>query len=192
MKVVKFLARVDETKCTGDGLCEKVCPTGAIEVVDKKARRDEQRCVACCRCRDACPHDAVTIVSRPAPMLLGVNVSEVDPARLRDLCARAHLHPRQFLCLCTGTRVSEVAAAVLEGARSPEELSLMTGARSGCTVYCLAPMLRLLEAHGVKIAAPEKHRWYDVTPTLWDLREEVVEKHPGYYFKEDREAFRKF
>ena len=192
MKVVKFLAQVDETKCIGDKLCESVCPTGAIEVVEKKARLDEQRCIACFRCRDACQQDAVTIVPRHTPMLLGVEVSEVDQVKLRELCVKAHLHPRQFLCLCTGTRVSEAAAAVLKGAKSPEEISLMTGARSGCTVYCMEPMLRLLRAHGVKIAPPKDHRWYDFAPTLWDVPEETAQKHPGYYFKEDKEVFRRF
>ena len=192
MKVVKFLAQVDETKCIGDKLCENVCPTGAIEVVEKKARLDEQRCIACFRCRDACQQDAVTIVPRPTPMLLGVEVSEVDQTKLMELCVKAHLHPRQFLCLCTSTRVSEAAAAVLKGAKSPEEISLMTGARSGCTVYCMEPMLRLLKAHGVEITPPKDHRWYDFAPTLWDVPEEAAQKYPGYYFKEDKEVFRKF
>lgn len=192
MKAVKFVAQVDETKCIGDKLCENVCPTAAIEVVNKKAKVGEERCVACFRCWDACQQDAVTMVARPEPIILGVDPGEVDQTTLRELCMKAHLHPQQFLCLCTGTRVNEVAAAVLKGAKSPEELSLMTGARSGCTIYCMEPMLRLLKAHGVKIAPPKDHRWYDFTPTLWDVPEEVAQKYPGYYFEEDKKAFRKF
>jgi len=192
MKVVKFLAVVDETRCIGDKLCENVCPTAAIEVVKKKARVDEERCVACFRCWDACQQDAVTMVARPEPIILGVDPGEVDQTSLRELCMKAHLHPQQFLCLCTGTRVNEVAAAVLKGAKSPEEISLMTGARSGCTIYCMEPMLRLLKAHGVKTAPPKDHRWYDFAPTLWDVPEELAQKYPDYYFEEDKKAFRKF
>jgi len=126
-------------------------------------------------------------------MLLGVEVSEVDQTKLMELCVKAHLHPRQFLCLCTSTRVSEAAAAVLKGAKSPEEISLMTGARSGCAMgYCTAPMLRLLKAHGVEIIPPKDHRWYNIAPTLWDMPPEVAQKYPGYYFEEDKKAFRKF
>jgi len=192
MKVVKYLAQVDETECIGDKLCENVCPTGAIKVVHKKAKVDVEKCVACTRCWDACQQDAIRMVVRPAPIILGIDAGEVDQTRLRELCVKAHLHPQQFLCLCTGTRVKEVAAAVLRGASSPEEISLMTGARSGCTLYCMEPMLRLLKAHGVEIRPPKGYRWYDITPTLWDVPKEVEQKYPGYYFAEDREVFRKF
>ena len=30
MKVVKFMASVDEDKCIGDKLCQTVCPSGAL------------------------------------------------------------------------------------------------------------------------------------------------------------------
>lgn len=192
MKVVKYLAQVDETRCIGDKLCENVCPTAAIRVVQKKAKLDVEKCVACTRCWDACQQDAITMVPRRKPMTLGVNLGEVDQTRLRELCVKAHLHPQQFLCLCTGTRVNEAAAAVLKGARSPEEISLMTGARSGCTFYCIEPMLRLLKAHGVEISPPKGYRWYDITPTLWDVPKEVEQKYPEYYFEEDKEVLRKF
>ena len=38
MKKVYLHAQVDEEKCTGDKLCEFVCPSGAIEIANKKAR----------------------------------------------------------------------------------------------------------------------------------------------------------
>ncbi len=193
MKVVKFVAQVDETKCIGDKLCENVCPTAAIKVVNKKAKVDEERCVACFHCRDACQQDAIRIVARPEPIVLGTDPGQVDETKLRELCIKAHLHPQQFLCLCTATRVNEAAAAILKGAKSPEEISLMTGARSGCAMrYCTEPMLRLLKAHGVEITPPKDHRWYNITPTLWDVPKEVAQKYPGHYFEEDKKAFRKF
>jgi Fe-S-cluster-containing hydrogenase component 2 len=192
MKVVRFLACVDEAKCIGDKLCENICPTGAIKIIQKKAKIDEERCVACRRCWDACQQDAIGLVVRSVPVILGIDLSDVEQARIKELCIKAHLHPKQLICLCTGTRVNEAAAAVLKGAKSPEEISLMTGARSGCTLYCLAPMLRLLKAHGIKISPPRGHRWYDITPTLWDVPREVEQRYPGYYFKQDIEIFRKF
>lgn len=191
MKEVKFVAQIDKTRCIGDKLCENVCPTEAIKVVQKKAKVDEKRCVACFRCQDACQQDAIEMIALTEPIILGVDPCEVDQTKLKELCIRAHLHPKQFLCLCTSTRVNEAAAAVLKGAKSPEEISLMTGARSGCTLYCIQPMLRLLKAHGVDITPHKGYRCYDIAPTLWDIPEEVEQKYPEYYFKEDKKAFRK-
>jgi hypothetical protein len=69
----------------------------------------------------------------------------------------------------------------------------MTGTRSGCTIYCLQPTLRLLKAHGVKVAPPEEgYRWYDTSQTCWDVPEEVKKKYPGHFLDEDLEVFRKF
>jgi len=191
MKVVKFLAQVDEAKCIGDKLCETVCPTGAIKVVEKKAAVDEKKCVACSNCSDICQEEAITMASRSEPVFLGLDPEQVDQNELIQLCARAHLHPRQLICLCTGTLVSEVAAAVLKGAKSPEEITFMTGVCSGCTVYCMEPILRLLKANGVDPPLPEGRRWYNITPTLWDVPAEVVREYPGYYLEEDKEVFRK-
>jgi Fe-S-cluster-containing hydrogenase component 2 len=191
MKVVKFVAQIDETKCIGDKLCENICPTDAIRVVQKKAKVDEKRCISCSRCLDACQQDAVRMVTRPEPIILRVDPGEVDQTKLKELCIRAHLHPQQFLCLCTNTRVNEAAAAVLKGAASPEEISLMTGARSGCTLYCIEPMLRLLKAYDVVLHQPKGYRWYNITTTLWDIPQTIEHKYPEYYFEEDKKIFRK-
>lgn len=191
MKVVKFRAQVDEDKCVGDKLCEAACPTGAIKVSGKKASVDEKKCLACNSCWDICQEEAVRIVPRPEPLRLGVDPMEVDQAELVQLCLEAHLHPRQFICLCTATPVREVAAAILKGARSPAEISLMTGVCSGCTIYCTEPMLRLLKAHGLEPNLEEGRRLYNITPTLWDVPEDVIRKYPGHYLKEDKDVFRK-
>jgi Fe-S-cluster-containing hydrogenase component 2 len=191
MKEARFLALVDETKCIGCDICQNVCPTAAIVLVNKKAKVHEDECVACCNCWNSCPTDAIRLVARPEPVTFGLDPAEADQTMLTELCIKAHLHPRQYICLCTRTRADEAAAAVLNGARSPEEIALMTGARSGCTLYCLEPMLRLLKAHGVEVTPPEGYHWYNIAPTLWDIPEEVKRKYPGYYFEEDKEVFKK-
>jgi NAD-dependent dihydropyrimidine dehydrogenase PreA subunit/bacterioferritin-associated ferredoxin len=192
MVEIKFLARVDKKKCMGCNACENVCPTEAIKVVDKKAKVYPKKCLACPNCSGICPEDAITMVPRSAPLKLGVNPAEVDQTALVELCKKANLHPHQWLCLCSATRVREGAAAVLKGARSPEEIALMTGVRSGCTVYCFQTMMRLLKAHGVEVAPPSKgYRWYDSTQSLWDVPEEIIKKYPGHFLEEDKEVFRK-
>ncbi|MGA2317182.1 MAG: FAD-dependent oxidoreductase [Thermodesulfobacteriota bacterium] len=172
-------------------ICELVCPTGAIEIVERRTKVDEKKCVACCKCWDACQQNGIQMVPRPEPIIFGLDPAEVDQTRLKELCIKANLHPRQYLCLCSETRVDEAAAAVLKGAKSPEEISLMTGARSACGVYCMEPMLRLLKAHGVEIIPPKSYRWYNITPSIWDVTPELAKKYPNYYLEEDKKVFRK-
>ena len=191
MKKVYFVARVDEAKCVGDRLCETVCPSGAIKVDGKKARVDERKCVACNNCVDICKEGAVRLDSRTEPRLIFTDPSAVDQSELKQLCLDAHLHPKQLICLCSATRVEEVAAAIIKGAGSMEEITRMTGACSGCTLYCTEPMLRLLKARGVEPDLKKGRRLYNITPTLWDVSEEVIRKYPDYYLKEDKEVFRK-
>jgi len=192
MRTVKFLAQVDEQKCIGCGTCQIVCPTEAIKVIKKKAVVDEEKCVSCPNCSDNCPERAIVLIRRPVPKKLYVDYTEVDQTALRELCLKAKLHPHQWGCMCNGTRVREVAAAVMKGAKTLEEIALMTGIRSGCTAYCVQHMLRLLKANGVAVKEPKAHRWYDSTLTIWDLPEKVQQKHPGHFFEEDKKAFRKF
>jgi ferredoxin len=159
----------------------------------QKAVVTSEKCLACQNCRDVCPEDAIKHVLRPVPLRLGVDPAEVDQNQLRELCLKAHLHPHQWLCMCGGIRVREGAAAVLKGAKTPEEIALMTGARSGCTVYCHMTSLRLLKAHGIEVKPPaEGYRWYDSTQTCWEVPEEVIKKYPGHFLKEDLDVFRKF
>ena len=48
-------------KCTGCTLCVKVCPFGAITIVNKKAVIDLDKCTLCGACVDSCKFDAVEI-----------------------------------------------------------------------------------------------------------------------------------
>ena len=141
---------------------------------------------------DFCPVEAITMVPRAEPRIVFLDYSQVDPEKITELCRKANLHPHQWGCMCNGTRVREVAAAVLMGAKTLEEIALMTGIRSGCTAYCVHHMLRLLKAHGVEVEEPKNQRWYNSIQTIWDMPKEVEDKYPGHFFEEDRKIFRKF
>ena len=49
-------------KCRGSGECIKVCPHGALHLIDGKAVVDHQRCDLDGLCLPACPHDAIDLV----------------------------------------------------------------------------------------------------------------------------------
>ena len=50
---------IDEQLCTECGLCEKLCPTAAMEIKKGKARRSQ--CIRCLRCLTYCPESAIII-----------------------------------------------------------------------------------------------------------------------------------
>jgi len=189
MKKVYSLAEVDQTMCIGDRICENVCPTGAIRMVKKKAVVDGQKCSACLKCIDYCGEGAIRVVLRPQPVLLKVDPSEVDQDQLRELCRKAHLDPDDVICPCTATTASEVGAAILKGARTPEDVSIMTGVRTACGMWCMALVQELLRAHGLKTTPSKGYNWYEVDTALWNVPDEVVRKYPEYRLDEARRLF---
>lgn len=193
MKTVTLLAVIDVNRCTGCRTCERVCPVLAISMHDRKARVDPERCRGCGNCEQRCPEHAIVLEGR-APVLVGVDLAGVDYGRVAELCLKARLHPEQIICYCTASRADEAAAAILLGARSPEDISLATGIRTGCKVECIQPMLRLLEAAGIEpVPPPGGYQWYGKTVTAWELTAEVKAKYSarGFYFDEDLELFEK-
>jgi NAD-dependent dihydropyrimidine dehydrogenase PreA subunit len=56
-----YVARVDESLCTGCGLCEKACPFDAIQV-DETAAVVWERCMGCGVCEGRCRKHAVSLV----------------------------------------------------------------------------------------------------------------------------------
>ena len=48
-----------EVSCIGCGICEKVCPAGAIAVTDNLSHIDEAYCLSCGQCAVKCPRGAI-------------------------------------------------------------------------------------------------------------------------------------
>ncbi|MBQ8831293.1 MAG: EFR1 family ferrodoxin [Oscillospiraceae bacterium] len=46
-------------KCVGCGLCESICPTSSVKVIDGKAVWTEQNCDLCFGCLHRCPNEAI-------------------------------------------------------------------------------------------------------------------------------------
>lgn len=189
MRTVTMYALVEDGKCKGCMRCERLCPVLAVRVENKKAVMDPDNCLGCANCEQRCPETAIKMVPRPEPRIVRESLDGLDPAQIAALCRKARLNPKQIVCYCTATRAEEVAAAVLNGAKSPEEVSRRTGVRTGCKVECIQPILRLLHAAGIVPERPAKgYQWYGLTPTIWDIPDEVKSKYAkrGFYFDEDR------
>ncbi len=192
MKFISLKAVVNKDKCVGCGICSKVCPTTTISIADKKACIDEKFCRGCGACEQRCPVYAVTMVKLENPYTVEVKI-DGDYHKISALCRKAHLNPEQIICYCTKTRAEEVAAAILKGAKTPEDISRQTGIRTGCKVECIQPILRLLAAADITPERPAGWQWYGKTPTLWDISQEIKDKYNkrGFYFDEDLKILNK-
>ncbi len=105
---LQFLARVDEKKCTGCKHCERICPSGAIEMMEKKATINGDRCIDCQRCIDRCNKgNAISRTLHPSEIIRYVDYSGVDQVQLKTLCRKAILLPDMSVCGCTRTTVKE-------------------------------------------------------------------------------------
>ena len=197
MRTIVMVSETIEDNCIGCKMCETVCIFGAIKVVDKKARVDESKCMACLSCCTICPNGALTIRYLAEPKILKYDYSDVDPIAIKELCNKAGINdPERVICLCTLTKAKEAAAAIIRGARTRQELAAMTGLNSECTMWCLDPTVRLLEAYGcdpkinstAKSGYPMQGRLRDITE---EQAKELSKKYPGYFIEEDRKLWEK-
>lgn len=187
------VAQVHDAACVGCTVCANVCPSEAITMVDRLAVVDESRCVGCPKCMEAClPYGAISLAPDPDPKTLGLPVADWDHEAVEALCAQARVASFFPICVCTGTTAGEVAAAIVRGAETPEDLTLATGVRSVCAIWCLSGVLRLLEAHGVELDRPAKdYRIYTDSVTevaIWTITDEVADKYPEHFLHQDRSA----
>jgi ferredoxin/bacterioferritin-associated ferredoxin len=192
VRTVFRLAVVDELKCTGCNVCVKICPVEAIRLEKPGRKRlaviDDQRCLDCTLCVLRCPEDAIRMVKRKAPRSVGVDVKAVSEDALSEICHGAHMYPDQVICYCHRVQAKEAAAAILLGARTPEDISRMTGARTGCGTLCIGTIVRLLRAAGVELTRAPGYQWYASGITIWDLSPELRKKYKYYYLEEDLQS----
>ena len=194
MLIVASVIEVDELMCIGCKACDRVCPTEAIITVDKLAVVDESACTGCNKCIEACmDHGAINRKRLEKPVWIRVDLESQPEEKVAALCAGARLHPAQSICPCTGTRAREVAVAILNGATTPAEVTIQTGARGVCSMWCTSSVLRLLAAAGHSTEGnPKNWRLYPdgVGPSIWSIPDSVADKYPEYRLRESRDALK--
>ena len=174
---------------------------------EEEALREAQRCFGCglpprfnmadCRgcnnCEQRCPASAISIERKDIPLAIGMDPKKVDPKRIREVCKKAKMHPQQIVCYCTKTTAEEIIAAILCGAKTPASISLVTGARTGCTVLCVQSVMKLLKAAGHPTSSALGNKCYGDPITVWDVDEETKKKYrrQGFHFDDDRRLFEK-
>jgi Fe-S-cluster-containing hydrogenase component 2 len=184
---------VDE-KCVGCTVCVNVCPTAALRMENRLAIVTEDLCTGCFKCIEACiPYGAIVSKADPNPRLLNTPEDSWDQHAVDDLCARAYFDPHDSICMCTRTTAGEVAAAVIAGTDVVEELTMATGVRAVCGMWCLSPVMRILAAAGIETERPAKdYRVYPdgagVDVGIWSVPDDVIDKYPEYPIRADRAA----
>lgn len=98
----------------------------------------------------------MSMVPRDEPLEIVVEVDADGRRAAEALLASAGIpvNPQVPICTCTLVSFGDVAAAVVAGASSLEEVCAATGIRSGCGIYCVASALRLLKASGADMTPP--------------------------------------
>ncbi|MDR0857873.1 MAG: RnfABCDGE type electron transport complex subunit B, partial [Oscillospiraceae bacterium] len=71
--------------CLGLGSCTRICPEGALSLVNGVAFVDRERCTACGQCVTHCPKHLITRIPYNAAIRVGCN-SHAKGAALRKLC----------------------------------------------------------------------------------------------------------
>ncbi len=165
--------------------CENVCPVLSAKAKKPGLRKiaciDEDRCTGCAMCEQRCPDQAIVMVDLDKPKITDMKIPDTLVDDIKALCHKAHMLPDQVICYCYRVKASEVAAAILSGAKTPEEVALLTGARTGCGVLCANSTMRQFEAAGIKLDKAPGYQWYGCVPTIWKIPDSVMEKYDKEY-----------
>jgi NAD-dependent dihydropyrimidine dehydrogenase PreA subunit/bacterioferritin-associated ferredoxin len=207
-KRVTMVAEIVELNCTGCNRCVFVCPTLALSMRPREADEPglgrhvavlaETDCYNAQNCLEICPDEAIVMRPLEEPFEVGTEPPDVDPEEVAGLCMQAGLLPDMLVCVCTETLAGELAAAILDGATSPEQVALRTGARTGCTEICIDPILRLLALAGHGDQPPalaNGYQWYGIPGRLMDqvgvdgaVDPELVAAYPNLPLQKDVNA----
>ncbi len=125
------------------------------------------------------------MIGRQVPLQVGTSVNDVSQAEIASICRAAHVYPEQIICYCNRIQAKEIVAAILKGAKTPEDVSRATGARTGCGVLCITGLIRLLKAAGIELGKAPGNQWYNIKVSIWEMPPEIQQKYRQYYLADD-------
>ncbi|MBN1361392.1 MAG: 4Fe-4S binding protein [Sedimentisphaerales bacterium] len=168
---IRNIVRIDESKCTGCGLCVTACAEGAIQVIDGKAKLvSEIYCDGLGACLGHCAEDAITVEQREAAAFdeeatKAYLAGQAEPAGPAFACPGLTAHD-----LCDRKQTTEAAdAAVIPSQLShwPVQLKLVSPTApyfadadlllvADCVPFAMGDFhRRLLKGHGVAVGCPK-------------------------------------
>jgi NAD-dependent dihydropyrimidine dehydrogenase PreA subunit/bacterioferritin-associated ferredoxin len=191
LETIELGIEVVDENCTGCYRCERVCPTEAIVMVGPKTEAlavvDNDKCIGCLRCIDSCDDDALLTFKREEPVDVTVDTTDIDEDAIKNLCQAAGTSPTHLVCPCSNRTAQDIAATILQGAHTYEELSLRIGVQSGCLLYCSTPLRRLLLAGTGDARTTSKLRRYDSDQSLMNIAPELEDKYPLFGIRTEQE-----
>lgn len=166
-----------KTECSRCLMCE-----GVVSV-------NENMCYDCALCWELCPHEVVHMKHLPQSKVIMPKPSGSDRFdQIVDICTRSYLRPMEQVCQCTTVTAEEVVGAILDGARTLQELYIATGVGGGCGGgYCGTNVYRLFEEAGYPIAEPGDDSHYKITQCLGSLPKEAGDFDPSLKFEEQQQ-----
>lgn len=155
-----------------------------------KASVDETKCLGCKMCWEYCDNDAISFEELPEEKIISYPLPDnLERAEeVIDICRKTHFMPTQIICKCGPTTAEEIINAILDGAGDLEQLALMTGARGGCTMYCVGQISRLFEAVGRPLQGRDDDSYHPLTVNLWTFSDEVLDLDPKFKMREGLET----
>ncbi len=164
--------------------CQKVCPKGAINVVNGKSRIDKSKCIRCGKCAAACPYHAITLLERPCESACGMDAISPGPdgrAQInQDKCVACGqcLVSCPFGAIVDKSQIYQVVRSIVEG---NEVIAILAPAFAGqfaknCTFERLSAALKQLGFAAVEEVAVGA----DISPIdqAKDFLETVPNKQP--------------
>lgn len=129
----------------------------------------------CSLCWELCPHEAIHFKKLPERKIMMPKLSGPEHVdEIIEICKKAYLRPLDQVCQCTAATAEHVVEAILNGARTLQELYLATGIGGGCGGgLCGANVFRLFEAAGYPIEASGDDGHYKITHCFQSLPEDT-------------------